>query len=72
MKVRLKVKEVAQSKGWTMAKLQRAADINQRTMQGIYNDPYRDVVHSTLVKIALALGVDVSELTEMVPDDKTD
>ncbi len=37
-------------------------------MQGIYNDPYRDVVHSTLVKIAKVLEVDVSELTEEVPD----
>jgi hypothetical protein len=37
-------------------------------MQGIYNDPYRDVAHSTLVKIARALGVDISELTEEVPD----
>jgi hypothetical protein len=38
--------------------------------EGIYNDPYRDVAHSTLVKIAKVLGVDVSELTEDAPDSK--
>lgn len=67
--IRLKVREVAQAKGITMAKLGRMADLNQRTMQAIYNDPYRDVAYSTLVKLAKALDVDVSELTVEVPDD---
>lgn len=63
------MKEVALAKGITMAKLGRMADLNQRTMQAIYNDPYRDVAYSTLVKLAKALDVDVPELTEEVPDD---
>ena len=66
--IRLRVREVAQAKGITMAKLGRMADLNQRTMQAIYNDPYRDVAYSTLVKLAKALEVDVAELTEEVPD----
>jgi DNA-binding Xre family transcriptional regulator len=66
--IRLRVREVAQAKGITMAKLGRMADLNQRTMQAIYNDPYRDVAYSTLVKLAKALDVDVSELTEDLPD----
>lgn len=68
-RTRLKVKEIAKQKGWTQAKLGRAADINPRTMQGIYHDPYRDVAYSTLLKIAKVLGVDVSELIEEVPDE---
>jgi len=67
--IRLKVREVAQAKGISMAKLGRMADLNQRTMQAIYNDPYRDVAYSTLVKLAKALDVDIAELTEEVPDD---
>lgn len=67
--IRLKVREVAQAKGITMAKLGRMADLNQRTMQAIYNDPYRDVAYSTLVKLAKALDVDIAELTEEVQDD---
>ncbi len=66
--IRLRVREVAQAKGISMAKLGRMADLNQRTMQAIYNDPYRDVAYSTLVKLAKALDVDIAELAEEVPD----
>ena len=68
-RIRLRVSEVAQAKGITMAKLGRMADLNQRTMQAIYNDPYRDVAYSTLVKLAKALDVEIAELPEEVPDD---
>jgi DNA-binding Xre family transcriptional regulator len=68
-RTRLKVKEIAQEKGWTQAKLGRAADINPRTMQGIYHDPYRDVAYSTLLKIAKVLGVEVADLIEEAPDE---
>ncbi len=37
---RLRVKEVAQAKGFTMAKLQRAADINLKTIQAIWHNPH--------------------------------
>lgn len=70
MPIRLRVKEVATAKGWTQTKLQRAADVHPKTMSGIYNDPYRDVVYSTLAKIAKVLGVEVGELIEEVPDTK--
>ncbi len=69
-RLRLKVKDIATAKGWTQSRLGRAADVNPRTMQGIFHDPYRDVAHSTLVKIAKVLGVEVSELIEEVPDDE--
>ena len=69
-RIRLKIKEVATAKGWTQSKLGRAADLNPRTMQEIWHDPYRNVTYVTLVKIAKVLGVEVSDLTEEVPDDK--
>jgi transcriptional regulator with XRE-family HTH domain len=69
MRVRLKVREIAEAKGWTQSKLQRAADVNSRTMSGIWHNPYRDVAYSTLIKIARVLGVDVTELAEQVPDE---
>jgi DNA-binding Xre family transcriptional regulator len=64
MKQRLKVREVAEGRGWTQAKLQRAADVNSRTMSGIWHDPYRRVTYEVLVKIARALNVAVTELVE--------
>ena len=65
---RLKVKEIAQIKGFTMAGLSRKADLNLKTMQAIYRDPYRDVAYSTLVKLAKALEVPLAELVEELPD----
>jgi DNA-binding Xre family transcriptional regulator len=67
--LRLRVKEVAQAKGFTMAGLQRAADINLKTLQAIYRDPYRDVAYSTLHKLAKVLGVPITDLVEEVDNE---
>ena len=66
---RLRVKEVAQAKGFTMARLQRAADINLKTMQVIWHNPQHDASLNTLDKIAKALGVPITELLEDVPEE---
>jgi transcriptional regulator with XRE-family HTH domain len=68
MKQRLKVREVAERQGWTQAKLQRAADVNSRTMSGIWHDPYRRVTYEVLLKIARVLKVEITELVEEEPD----
>ncbi len=65
---RLRVKEVAQAKGFTMARLQRAADINLKTIQAIWHNPQHDASLNTLDKIAKALGVPVTDLIEDVPE----
>jgi transcriptional regulator with XRE-family HTH domain len=66
---RLRVKEVAQAKGFTMARLQRAADINLKTIQVIWHNPRHDASLNTLDKIAKALGVPFTELIEDVPEE---
>lgn len=66
---RLRVKEVAQAKGFTMSRLQRAADINLKTMQAIWHNPQHDASLKTLDKIAKALGVPTTDLLEDVPED---
>jgi DNA-binding Xre family transcriptional regulator len=67
--IRLKVKEIAESKHITMAKLSRMADLNPGTIRAIYENPNRDVAVTTLEKIARALKVDVSDLYEIIPDE---
>ena len=66
---RLRVKEVAQARGFTMAKLQRMADINLKTIQAIWHNPQHDASLKTLDKIAKALGVPITELLEDVPEE---
>jgi transcriptional regulator with XRE-family HTH domain len=69
--VRLKVKEIAKQKGFSQGKLSRASDVNLTTIQNIYRNPTSaNITLSTLDKLARALGVDISELIENVPDEE--
>ncbi len=45
------------------------ADVNYNTIRGIWDNPNRDVAVTTLEKIAKALGVNVSDLYEIIPDE---
>jgi DNA-binding Xre family transcriptional regulator len=69
--VRLRVREVAAQKGLSMAKLARRADIDYKTVQRIFRDPYREVTTTTLDKLAVALGVPVTDLIESVDEKST-
>ena len=68
---RLKVKELAEQRGITQSKLMRMADLNMKTVQGLYREPYRiNVAYLTLEKVAKALDVAIDELFEEVEDEK--
>lgn len=72
MKLRLRVREIAQQKGMSMGKLERLADLSHPTIRDIFRNPYKEVTTTTLAKLATALGVPVSELFEEVLDQRTD
>ncbi len=72
MKLRLRVKEIAEQKRMSMGKLERLADLSHPTVRDIFRDPYKEVTTTTLTKLAVALGVSVSALFEEVADDRTD
>ncbi len=65
MKIRLKVKELALERGFNQSTLSRTANVDFKTIQRLFRDPYRDVSISTLVKIAWALDVPLSDLVEV-------
>lgn len=67
--IRLRVKEVAEAKGVSRLRLSRIADVNYKTIQGIWRDPYKEISIKTLEKLARALKVPSSELIEDVPDE---
>ena len=72
MKLRLRVKEIAEQRGMSMGKLERLADLSHPTIRDIFRNPYKEVTSTTLAKLATALGVPVSDLFEEVADDKSD
>lgn len=62
--VRLKVKEIAESKGYNMSSLSRASDVSFGTIKRMWRNPYSGATVDTLSKIAKALQVEIAELIE--------
>ncbi len=67
--LRLRVKEVAENKGYNMSTLSRAADVPFITVRRIWKNPFYEVKRATLDKIARTLNVPASDLLEDVPDE---
>jgi DNA-binding Xre family transcriptional regulator len=70
VRVKLRIKEVAESRGFTQTKLSRQAELQYPTVHGLWTNPYRDASINTLAKIAKVLNVPVSDLFEIMPDDE--
>ena len=68
MRVRLKVKQYAESQGLTKTRLSRLADVNYRTIDAMWSDEPVVVTLNTLLKVARVLHVDVSVLYEEVDE----
>jgi len=68
MIIRLRVKEIAEQKGFNISSLSRKADVGFSTVKRIFRDPYKEVTTTTLEKLARALGVPTADLIEDVPD----
>ncbi|QBD81105.1 XRE family transcriptional regulator [Ktedonosporobacter rubrisoli] len=66
--IRLKVKEVAEARGFNQSSLARGSNLGFSTIQRLFRDPYREVSTVTLEKIAKALDVSVHDLIEEVDD----
>lgn len=59
---RLRIKEIAQAKGFSMASLSRKADMDVKTIQKLFNEPDCDPYLSTLRTVAKVLGVSMRDL----------
>ena len=66
--LRLKVKEVAQAKGYKMMRLSSETGISFNTIKRLWTKPYSGANTTTLSKIAKVLGVTVSDLLEEIDD----
>jgi DNA-binding Xre family transcriptional regulator len=60
--VRLRIKEMAEAKGYNMSSLSRATDISFKTIRRLWKHPESGANIVTLNKIALVLNVTVDEL----------
>ena len=65
--IRLKVKEIAEAKGFTMTSLSHRSEISFNTIKSIFRNPYRTINLDTLERLAVALGVTPTDLIEYIP-----
>lgn len=72
MKIRLRVKEVAEQKCVSMTRLHTKSEVSYNTIRRLFRDPYVEVSTTTIVRLANALQVAPSELLEDVADDATE
>ena len=68
MAVRRKIREVSEAKGFSRTKLSRRAEINYKTVNELWNDPYRVIDTRILDRIAKALKVPIGDLLVQEPD----
>ena len=68
MAVRLKVREIAEQKGYNISTLSRKSDVGLSTVRRLWHDPYRHVDFYVLERLAKALDVPVTALIEDVPE----
>lgn len=70
VKIKLLVRQVAESKGFTRTKLSRLADIQYATVNNLFNNPDAEVSLLVLHKVARALKCEVSELYTVENDEE--
>ena len=69
MKIRLRVKEVAEARGMSMTKLHIRSEVSYNTIRRIFREPYVEITTTTLARLAEALEVSSHDLIEDMPDD---
>ena len=65
---RLRIREVAEAKGYNISTLSRASDVPFNTVRRAWKNPRYEIKLATLNKIAKTLGVTTSELIEDVEE----
>ena len=66
--IRLHVRTIAESKDISRTKLSRMSDVNYNTINALWQDEAHDVMLLTLIKVAHALQVNVSDLYTVTID----
>lgn len=65
--IHLRIKEIADTKGISMNRLARSADVDYKTVQKLFRNPEADINLSTLDKLAWTLGVTPADLIDYTP-----
>ncbi len=67
--LRLRVKEIAEEKGFNQSSLARESGVGFTTIKRLFRNSYRETSLTVLEKVAKALGVSIHDLIEELSDD---
>ena len=65
--IRVRVKELLEERGWSVARLARRADMDYKTVDRLVKDPTAEVTTITLGRLADALDISIHDLLEDIP-----
>ena len=65
--IRVRVKELLEERGWSVARLARRADMDYKTVDRLVKDPTAEVTTVTLGRLADALDISIHDLVEDMP-----
>jgi DNA-binding Xre family transcriptional regulator len=68
-RIRLKVKEIAKSKGVSMTRLHTRSEVAYNTIKKVWREEYPEITLTTLARLAEALDVPTRDLIEDVEED---
>ena len=69
MRLKLRVQEVAEVRGWNAPRIARRADLGDTTVYNLWNGITQDPGLLTLHRIAVVLGVPVTDLYEVISEE---
>lgn len=67
--IRIKARELAEARGISQNKLSHLAMLDIKVIRKMFQEPTASFTTYALNKVANALGVDIRELIETVPDE---
>ena len=70
LRIRLRVKEIAEAKGIKMTQLSHKSYVALNTIRTIFHNPRHSVNTITIERLADALETSIHDLIEEVPDEK--
>ena len=70
IRIRLHVREIAETHNMTKTRLSRVADVNYNTIKALWEDEAHDVMLVTLIKVSRALHVSVDTLYTVIDTDE--
>jgi len=70
MKINTKLSRILGDRRIKQLELARASGLTKQTINAVYNDKWKHISRETIEKICTALDIEISDLFELVKDDK--